>query len=209
MEKLEGRLHNLESGTVHLNEEENESVHVLASSSLKLHQDTKGVLNYTEDNFRRLQSNLNNLQHRMESLQHAQVCDHRRTDVFMFAFRAQSAINNVTWTLNAIQSELQIQTLYMTEERTQFTTSTDVLANANLPAALIPYLELQKLLSKLKLSGKQLSIPSEDSSLYYSLPLVGNVYINDNGLLITLMIPVYSGEPVHDAYQAIAQPKPI
>ena len=46
MEKLEGRLHNLEPRTVHLKDEENESVHVLASSSLKLHQDTKRVLNY-------------------------------------------------------------------------------------------------------------------------------------------------------------------
>ena len=37
MEKLEGIVKNLESRTVHLNDEENESVHVLASSSLKLH----------------------------------------------------------------------------------------------------------------------------------------------------------------------------
>ena len=145
----------------------------------------------------------------MESLQQSQVWDHRRRDVFMFAFRAQSAINNVTWTLNAIQSELQIQTLYMTKERTQFSTSMVVLANGNPPAALIPYLELEKILSKLKLSGKQLSTPSEDSCLYYSLPLVRNVYVNDNGLLITLMIPEYSGEPIHDAYKAITLPPPI
>ena len=97
----------------------------------------------------------------------------------------------------------------MREEKTQFATSMGVLANGNLPAALIPYLELQKILSKLKLSGKQLSNPSEDSSLYYSLPLVRNVYVNHNGLLITLMIPVYSGEPIHDAYKAIALPQPI
>ena len=86
MEKLEGRLHNPESWTVPFKDEENESVHVLASSSLKLHKDTKRVLSYTEDNFRRLQSNLNSLQQTMESLQQAQVCDHRRTDVFIFAF---------------------------------------------------------------------------------------------------------------------------
>ena len=208
MEKLDGRLHILESRTVHLNDEENESVHVLASSSLKLHQDTKRVLNYTEDNFRKLQSNLNKLQQTMASLQQAQVCNHRRTDVFMFAFRAQSAINNVTWTLNAIQIELQIQTLYMTEDRPQFAIILDVLANVNLLAALIPYLELQKKLSNLKLKGKHLSFPSENSSLYYSLPLVRIVYVNDNGLLITLMIPVYSGEPIHNAYKAIALPQP-
>ena len=97
----------------------------------------------------------------------------------------------------------------MTEEKTEFATSMGVLANGNLPAALIPYLELQKILSNLKLSWKQLSIPSEDSSLCYSIPLVRNVYGNDNGILITLMIPVYSGEPIHDAYKAIALPQPI
>ena len=97
----------------------------------------------------------------------------------------------------------------MTDERTQFATGMGALANGNLPAALIRYLELQKILSKLKLSGKQLSIPSEDSSLYYSLPLVRNVYVNNNGLLIPLMIPVYSGEPVYDGYKAIALPQPI
>ena len=70
-------------------------------------------------------------------------------------------------------------------------------------------MDLQKILSKLKLSEKQLSIPSEDSSLYYSLPLVRNVYVNDNGLLITLMIPVNSGEPIHDGYKAIALPQPV
>ena len=64
----------------------------------------------------------------------------------MFGFRDQSAINNVTWTLNAIQSELEIQTLYMTEERTQFATSMGSLANGNLLAALILYLKLQKIL---------------------------------------------------------------
>ena len=120
MEKSEGRLHNLESRTVHLNDEENESVYVLASIRLQLHQDTKWVLNYTEDNFQRLQSSQTIKKKTMESLQQAQVCDHRRTDVFMFAFRAQCAVNNVNWKMKAIQSELQIQTLYMAEESTQF-----------------------------------------------------------------------------------------
>ena len=44
----------------------------------------------------------------------------------------------------------------MTEQRTQFATSMGVPANGNLPAAQIPYLELQKTLSKLELGGKQL-----------------------------------------------------
>ena len=45
MEQLEGRLHYLESRMVHLQNEEKESIQVMASSSLKLHEDTRKVLN--------------------------------------------------------------------------------------------------------------------------------------------------------------------
>ena len=108
MEQLEGRLHYLESRIVHLHNEERESNQFMASSSLKLHEDTRKALNYSEDNFEILQTNLEVLQKTMEEIQQAQACDHRRSDVFMHAFRAQSAINNLSWTLNAMYSELQV-----------------------------------------------------------------------------------------------------
>ena len=96
MEQLEGRLHYLGSRMVHLHNEEKESIQVMASSSLKLHEDTRIVLNYSKDNFEILQTNLEMLQKKMEEIQQAQACDHRRSDVFMYAFGAQSAINNVS-----------------------------------------------------------------------------------------------------------------
>ena len=109
MEQLEGRLHYLESRMVHLHNEERESIQVMASSSLKLHEDTRKVLNYSEDNFEILQTNLEVLQKKtMEEIEQAH------------AFCAQSAINNVSWTLNAMHSELQVQTLYLTEQRNIF-----------------------------------------------------------------------------------------
>ena len=100
MEQLEGRLHYLESRMVHLHNEEKESIQVMASSSLKLQDDTRKVLNYSEDNLLNyseeiLQTNLEVLQKTMEEIEQAQACDRRRSDVFMYAFRAQSAINNV------------------------------------------------------------------------------------------------------------------
>ena len=36
-----------------------------------------------------------------------------------------------------------------------------------------------------------------------------NVFSNSHGLLITMEVPVYSGEPIHDAYKAIPLPQPI
>ena len=69
MEELEGRLHYLESRMVHLHNEDRESIQVMTSSSLKLHEDTRKVLNYSEDNFEILQTNLEVLQITMGEIQ--------------------------------------------------------------------------------------------------------------------------------------------
>ena len=196
IEQLEGRLHYLESRMVHLCNEENESIQVMASISLKLLEDTRKVLNYSEDNFEILKTNLEVLQKTMEEMEQAQACDHRRYDVFMYAFRNQSAINNVSWTLNAMHSELQVQTLYLTEQRNIFIKSIGVLSKGILPAALVPYEDLRKIITTLKLGDKKCSIPYYNSILLYSLPLVRNVFSNPHGLLITIEVPVYSGEPI-------------
>ena len=209
MEQLEGRLHYLESRMVHLHNEERESIQVMASSSLKLQEDTRKVLNYSEDNFEILQTNLEVLQKTMEEIQQAQACDHRNYDVFMYAFRAQSAINNVSWTLNPMHSELQVQTLFLTDQRNIFITSIGVLSKGILPAALVPYEDVRKIITTLKLGDKKCSIPYDHSSLLYSLPLVRKVFSNPHGLLITMEVPVYSGEPIHDAYKAIPLPQLI
>ena len=98
MEQLEGRLHYLESRMVHLHNEERETIQFMASKSLKLHEDTRKVLIYSEDIFEILQTNLEVLQKTMVEIQQAQACDHRRSDVFMHAFCARSAINKVLCT---------------------------------------------------------------------------------------------------------------
>ena len=123
---------------VHLHNEERGSIQVMSSSSLKLHENTRKVLNYSEDNFEILQTNLEVLQKTMEEMEQAEACDHRNSDVVMYVFRAQSAINNVSWTLNAMHSELQVQTLYLTEQRKIFMISIGVLSKGILPAALVP-----------------------------------------------------------------------
>ena len=199
----------MESRKVYLHNEERESIQVLASSSLKLHEETRKVLNYSEDNFEIPQTNLEVLQKLMEEIQPAQACDHRKSDVFMYAFRARSAINIVSWTLNAMHSELRVQTLYLTEQRNIFVTSIGVLSKGIMPAALVAYEDLRKKITILMLEDKKCSIPYDHSSLLYSLPLVRNVFSNQHGLLITMEVPVYSGEPIHDAYKAIPLPQPF
>ena len=51
MEQLDGRLHYLESRMVHLHNEERESIQIMTSSSLKLHEETRKFLNYSENIF--------------------------------------------------------------------------------------------------------------------------------------------------------------
>ena len=143
-----------------------------------------------------------------EEIEQAQSCDHRRSVVFMYAFCAQSAINNVSWTLNAMHCELQVQTIYLMEPKNIFITSIGVLSKGILPAAIVPFEDLRKK-TTLTLGDKKCSIPYDHSSLLYSLPLVRNVFSNPHGLLITMEVPVYSGEPIHDAYKAIPLPQPI
>ena len=84
-----------------------------------------------------------------------------------------------------------------------FITSIGVLSRGILPAALVPYEDLRKIFTTLKLGDKKCSIPYDHLSLLYSLPLVRNVFSNPHGLLITMEVPVYSGQPFHDAYKAI------
>ena len=181
----------------------------MASSSLKLHEDTRKVLNYSEDNFEILQTSLELLQKTIEEIQQAQACDYRRSDVFMYAFCAQNATNNVSWTFNAMHSKLQVQTLYLTEQRNIFITSIGVLSKGILPAALVPFEDLRKIVTTLKLGDKKCSIPYDHSSLFYSLPLVRNAFSNPHRQLITKEVPLYSGEPIHDAYKASPLPQPI
>ena len=101
----------------------------------------------------------------MEEIEQAQACDHRRSDVFMYAFRAQSAINNGSWTINAMHSELQVQTLYLTEQRNIFIKSIEVLSKGIPPAALLFHKDLRKIITTLNLGDKNCSIPYDHSSL--------------------------------------------
>ena len=70
-----------------------------------------------------------------------------------------------------MHSELQVQKLYLTEQRNIFIffTSIGVLSKGILPAALVPYEGLRKKITTLKMGDKKCSIPYYHSSLLYSL----------------------------------------
>ena len=103
---------------------------------------------------------------------------------------------------------LPIQTLYTTEQRARFDTSLGVLVDGKKLTTKISYW-VSKTTLKVEIQWETVVIHPKDSSLYYSLPLVRNVYVNGDGLLINVMIPVYRGEPVHATHKDIALPQPI
>ena len=108
-----------------------------------------------------------------------------------------------------MHSDLQVQALYLTEQRNIFISSIGVLSKVILSAAPVTYKDLRKIITALKLGDKKCSTTYDHSSLLYSSPLVRNVSSNAHGLLITMEVPVYIGEPIHNAYKAISLPQPI
>ena len=42
------------------------------------------ILNYTAGNLGTIEQHINNIENNMEQVQQAQVCDHKRSDVFVF-----------------------------------------------------------------------------------------------------------------------------
>ena len=168
------------------------------------------MLIYSDDNFEILQTNPEVLQKTME--EQDQTCDHRRSDVFMYALCAQSSINNVSWTLNVMHSELQVQTLSLMEQRNIFITCIAVLYKGILTAALVPYEDLRKIITTLKLGDKKVFNSIRPLKFTLQPAHSDNCFFQSTGTVnwtVTMEVPVYSGEPIHDAYKAIPLPQPI
>ena len=101
----------------------------MASSSQKLHEDTQRVLNYTDENLGRLDNHLRNLEEILKDVKTAQACDHKRTDMFMYVFKTQNAVNNVSWALNSLHAELQAFRSYLDKEKSVLAAAMGALAN--------------------------------------------------------------------------------
>ena len=209
LENLHTQLHNLETTVVDLDSEHKSFVHVVASSSQKLHEDTQRVLNYTDENLGRLDNHLRNLEEILKDVKTAQACDHKRTDMFMYVFKTQNAVNNVSWALNSLHAELQAFRSYLDKEKSVLAAAMGALANGILPPSLVPPSTLRKMISNTEIQDKRTSIPDEHLGLYYSLPLVRNVFVNRHGILVKLKLPLYSGHPIFNSYKAVAIPQPI
>ena len=157
MEQLNGRLHYLESRMVHLHNEERESIQVIASSSLKFNEDTRKVLNYSEDNFEILQTNRGGTSKKWKKYNKPKpvIIEDLMFLCMLFAPKVQLTTYHGSWTLNAMHSELQVQTLYLTEQINIFITTIGVLSKGILPAALVPYEILRKIITTVNLGDKK------------------------------------------------------
>ena len=83
------------------------------------------------------------------------------------------------------------------------------LVHGYLPLALILPTILSKILDTVEVYGLNEAIPRKLIAAYYTLEVVRDVYISDEGLHLLIEIPLYRGHGVHDVFPATPVPQPI
>ena len=84
MRRIASHLDSMEYKLHHLTSDTDNTIHILGNENLKQKEQMKTILNYTAGNFGTVENAVNNLEQDMEQVQQAQVCDHKRSDVFTF-----------------------------------------------------------------------------------------------------------------------------
>ena len=83
------------------------------------------------------------------------------------------------------------------------------LVHGYLPIALIPPTILSKSMDTFGVYGLNEAIPRKSIAAYYTLEVVRDAYISDEGLHLLIEIPLYTGHGVHDVFRATLIPQPI
>ena len=84
-----------------------------------------------------------------------------------------------------------------------------LLVHGYLPLAVIPPAILTKFSDTFEVYGMNESIPRKLIAAYYTIGIVRDAYISDEGLHLLIEIPLYTGHGVHDVFRATPIPQPI
>ena len=169
----------------------------------------KTILNYTAGNSGTVEKAISNLEHDTEQVQQAQVCDHKRNDVFTFFLKTQSVINNVSFALVSLHSELQSLKYELKQFDNKGRKVFQEMSTGIILSRLVEPDKLQRILHPVCFHHKTMSTPLQLDSLYYVLELLRNVFIGDNGLLLKIEIPISSQSPIHKVFKAVPLTQPI
>ena len=209
MRRIASHLDSMEYKLHHLTSDTDNTIHILGNENLKQQEQMKTILNYTAGNFGTVENAVNNLEQDMEQVQQAQVCDHKRSDVFTFFLKTQSVINKVSFALVSLHSEVQSFKYELKQFNSKVREAFQDMSNGRIPSRLVEPDKLRQILQPLRFHRKTMSIPLQHVSLYYELELLRNVFIANNGLLLKIEIPMSSQSPIHKVFKGVPLPQPI
>ena len=104
MSEIKTQLHQNKHTLLNLSGSNKSAVHILADEKSRRQRNIAEVLIYTSGNFEMLERAVDHLRRDMEEAKRAQVCNHKRSDVFTFFFKTQNVLNNVFFSLLSVQS---------------------------------------------------------------------------------------------------------
>ena len=209
MRQISSHLDSMEYKLHHLTSDTDNTIHILGNENLKQQEQMKTIVNYTAGNFGTVENAVNNLEQDMEQVQQAQVCDHKRSDVFTFFLKTQSVINNVSFEIVSFHSEVQSFKYELKQFNSKFREAFQDMSNGRIPSRLVEPDKLRQIFQPLQFPQKTMSIPLQHASLYYELELLRNVFIGNNGLLLKIEIPMSSQSPIHNVFIRVPLPQPI
>ena len=209
MRRIASHLDSMEYKLHHLTSDTDNTIHILGNENLKQQEQMKTILNYTAGNFGTVESAVNNLEQDMEQVQQAQVCDHKRSDVFNFFLKTQSVTNNVSFALVSLHSEVQSFKYELKQFNSKVREAFQDMLNGRIPSRLVEPDKLRQILQPLRFHLKTMSIPLQHVSLYFDFELLRNVFIGNNGLLLKIEIPMSIQSPIHKVFKGVPLPQPI
>ena len=145
----------------------------------------------------------------MKQVQRARICDHKWSDVFTFFLKTQSVVNDLSFAIVSLHSEVQSFKYELKQFNNKLRQAFQEMSNERI---LSRHVEPDKLLGILQhppFHHKTMSIPLPYVSLYYELELLRNDFIGDNGLLLKNELPTSSQSPIHKVFKGISLPQPI
>ena len=182
------------------------TVPILGNESLKHSEQMKIVLNYTAGNFGTLEKAINNPAHDMEQVQQEEVCDHKRNEVFTFLYKTQSLINNISFALISLHSEVQSFKNELKHFNNKIRDAFQEMSNGRIPSRLVEPDKPQRIL---QFYHKTRSRPLQHISLYYELELLRTVLLGTMGSSWKIEIQMSSQSPIHKVFKEVPLTQPI
>ena len=128
---------------------------------------------------------------------------HRNTLIIAASFQ------NLTIQYRRLVNDVNLVRILLANKASLMQDAMASLVHGHLPIALIPPTILSKILDTFEVYGLNDAISRKRQAAYYTLEVVRDAYITDEGLHLMIEIPLYTGHGVYDVFRATPIPQPI